>query len=100
MSILVIAETRRERYLLEAPIVPVAEQLLRDRVVCDENVRPAIPVKVVDGNTESFARRSRNPALLRNISEGAIAIVMKYQVCGRVELIGVTVSAVPGLVTT
>ena len=52
----------------------------------------------MDGDTQSLARRARKPALLRYVREGAIAVVMKNKVRNSVELVGMAVSAIAGLV--
>src|SRR5882762_5784323 len=76
----------------------VAEQLLGHRVVGYKNIGPAISVKIIDGDAESFAGKSRDPTALGNICESPIAVVMKNKMGNRVELVGMAVCAVAGLV--
>ena len=76
----------------------VAKELFGNRIVGHKNIGPTITIEIVDRNSESFTRRVRDPAFLGGIGKRAVAIIVKYQVGDGIELVGMTVFAVAGLV--
>jgi len=78
--------------------VIIAEELLRDRVVCNEDVGPAITIEVVDRYPQPFPRRTSDATLLGNIRERSVSVVVKHEVRDRFELVGVAIGAIAGTV--
>ena len=64
MAVLVVGQSGEQGDLRERAIAVIAEELLRDGVISDKNVRPAVTVKIVDRDTQTFTRRARDTALL------------------------------------
>src|ERR1700732_3211619 len=77
LSILVKGCADRKAHFFERPISTVMEDLLRRRVVGDDNIRPPIQIKIVDRYTQTFPRRKNQTGLGCHIGESAIAIVVE-----------------------
>src|SRR5213078_3649371 len=98
MSHLVVSYPRSQGDFFKCPVMLVTEQLLGHRVVGYKNIGPAITVKIVDGDTESFAGKSCDPTALGNICESSITVVVKNKMGNRTELVGMAIGAIAGLV--
>ena len=98
MAVLVVGQSGEQGDLRERAIAVIAEQLLRDGVISDKDVRPAVTVKIVDCDPQTFSRRARNTALLRYIRESPVAVIVKHEMSDRLKLIGMAIRAIPGTV--
>src|SRR5258708_5418496 len=94
LAVLIVAQPLRQGHLGESSIAIVAEELLGERVVGDEYVRPSVPVEVVHGDSQALPRRRRDAALLRNLGKRTITVVVIDEVGGWPELIRRAVRAV------
>ena len=59
----VIGNSSRRRFVLEGAIAAVDPKRVRLGVVCDQDVLPAIPIKVRTENTEAGPGQLREPGL-------------------------------------
>ena len=71
----------RKRHLLERPILVVAVQKIRRRIVRDVQVRPPVAVVIEPGDAEpEVAVRIGHARLLRYVGEVAVAVVVKENI--------------------
>ena len=98
VAVLVVGQSGEQGDLRERAIAVIAEELLRDGVISDKNVRPAVTVKIVDCDPQTFSRRARNTALLRYIRESPVAVIVKHEMSDRLKLIGMAIRAIAGTV--
>src|SRR5436190_10069142 len=61
VSVVVIAEPGSNGYFLKCAIPLIPEQLLRKRVIGDQDVRPAVAIEVVECDSETLAGPLRDP---------------------------------------
>src|SRR5205814_10403169 len=75
MALIVVGDAARQADFLKGSVTLVPKKLLRKRIVGNQDVGPAIPVKIVERNSESFTGRTANSRRLRNVGEGAVPLV-------------------------
>ena len=66
---------------------------MRHPVVGHDDVRPAVPVEVVEGNPEALARVGTDTAALRHVGKGSVPVVPIEQVGNGGEVFGVAIGA-------
>ena len=63
--------------LFKSPLAAIDEQKIRDRVIGDEEIHPAVVVDVGGNHSPGFAGNCRNARLLADVGEGSVAVVVK-----------------------
>ena len=91
--IAIVRRAQSHCHFLKRAIVLVSEQLLWNRIVGDEDVRPAIAIEVLHGDSQALARVPPDAACLGNIPKTAIAFVVIDKMSDRLELIGMAIVA-------
>src|SRR5215467_3454944 len=76
LAILVIADAGKKADFVEGTVSIIVVEKALDRVVCDKNIREAIPIVVGKGNTQPLAMRIGDSSPLRNVGEGTVTVVV------------------------
>ena len=61
---------------LERTVTPVPEELLRDRVVGHEEVRPRVTIVVIDSDPEPFPGMRTDARVFADVAKGSITLVV------------------------
>ena len=97
LSVLVVSHAGQQGHLGERAVSVVPEQERLHGVVGDVHVHEPVVVEISEGDAESFADRTGNSGFLRYVGERAVAVVAIEDVGQSLEVVGVTVSAIPRL---
>ena len=93
-AVVVVGEAKAHRFFRERAVPPVAKQLLWKRIVGYRNIRPAIAIEILKGNTQALSRRGAQARSRGDVCECPVAVVVIDQVRDCLELVGVTVGTV------
>ena len=72
-----VSHSGRESLVSEGSIVAVVIQLVRLRVVCDQEIKPAVVVVVRQRNSKRLVGRIAEPGFTGHIFEAAVADIVK-----------------------
>src|SRR6185312_10603179 len=90
-------DPKAERDLFEFAVMQIVKQLLRDRIVRDQNIGPAVLIVIVHRNAEALAWKFRETTLFANVAELPVSFVVIKNVGDRRKLIGMAIRAIARL---
>src|SRR5260370_9156201 len=92
----IVSRAQVHGHLLERTVLSIVKELLRERVVGDQDIRPAVAIVVVHRNAQTLAWKPRHACLGGAALENPPAPLWKYQRCHGLELVRMAVCPIAG----